>query len=126
MANMRFLEKCEACDHQEQLNWRPRIMDVDQDIIEAENAPALRDRIIQKGNGGFLFEGQWVYHLTKTHRWIERMQIALYRANGNSFKRPPSTKNESPRAQQLKVLNRLIGQKKDPTVMPNADLPAAD
>ena len=111
---MRFLEKCPGCGLQEQLNWRPRIMDVDQDIIEAENAsPELLAALTAQNP---LFDGQWVYYLTRTGRWIYRLQIALYRANGNSFKRPPSTKNESARSQQLKVLNRIIGQKQDPTV----------
>ena len=86
-------------------------MDVDSDVLEAENDPELARRILEKGNHRILIEGQYVYHLTRTRRWIERLLLPIYRANGNSFKRPPKTGNESPRAQQLKVLNRLIGAK---------------
>lgn len=107
-SHLRFSEKCPNCGRQEDINWRPRMMTIEQDIVEAENAPELANKLTP--GGAALIEGQYVYYMTRTGVWIYRILKYEYDANGQSFKRRPKTGNNSARASQLAALNRNISQ----------------
>lgn len=97
----------------EEKNWRPKMMAIEQDIIEAENISEL---CVGRKPGDTWFDNQWAYYLSKGNskspsgRWVYRMRLVEWKANGNSFKRRPKTGNNSARASQLAALNRNISK----------------
>jgi regulator of protease activity HflC (stomatin/prohibitin superfamily) len=116
LTNMRFLEKCPQCGFQEQVNWRPSMMSIEQDITEAENIPELATRLVLKKmdkKEPVIVDGTWAYKLTRPGRYVVRVPIAIYKANGNSFKRAAKTGNNSVRAKQLASMNANMGKHND-------------
>jgi len=82
---LRFGEKCPCgCGYTEEKNWRPRFVAIEQDCIEAENVPELAAKLTPN----VLYEeGQWTYYMTRTHKWIYRMQTSAARADPKLFVR---------------------------------------
>jgi hypothetical protein len=76
---LRFGERCPRCGYQETVNWRPRFIRTEDDIVEAENVPELAAKLTP---GVPYIEGQWVYYMPRTRRWIYRCLKSVYEAEG--------------------------------------------
>jgi hypothetical protein len=79
---MRFGEKCPNCGYEERENWRPKPFMGEIDIIEADETS------IRLEPGEVKVIGQWVYHRTKTGKWVERMLKTTWESWGCSFRFP--------------------------------------
>lgn len=83
---MRFGEKCPCgCGYTENLNWRPLFMDIWVDVVETGDAPELVEKITSSGK--VLQDEQFTYRVSKTRRYIQRIQTVEYEARGQSFRR---------------------------------------
>ncbi len=89
-------------------------MNIEEDILEAENATELITRLgldDLKPHG----EGQWTYKLTRTKKWVYRIQSPIFKANGNKFM-PHGGKwklgNESGRRSMMVSFNKNLAAKR--------------
>ena len=101
---MRFHERCPKCGHVETVNWRPRFMDVEQDIVEVEAIPELAARLTP---GEPLVDGQWTYYMSRPRRWVARMLTVAFKADGKwRSRRPYLLGNESGRRKMAQRYNQ--------------------
>jgi hypothetical protein len=105
---LRFCERCPNCGYQETINWRPRLMNLSHDLVEADNVPDLASKIAP---GKMLIEGQWAFYRTKTGRWIYRMLASEFRTKG-SFSRKYNVGTGSPRSAFMTAANRRAALKR--------------
>ena len=116
---MRFHERCPKCGYTEEKNWRPRLMDIECDIIEADEIPDLKKRLLEENP---LVEHGFAYHLTKSQKWIERLLETIWKARGCRFTRYPNQYARSARARQISTVNvNLAARRKQAKLFPEKE-----
>lgn len=107
---MRYLEQCPCCQYQEKVNWRPRFMNVDHDMVEFAELPVTHAAASLK-NGESVVDGQWAYYRTRTGRWVYRMQASAFE-NLDSFRHRTKIGEGHFASQYMKQFNRNLAAKK--------------
>jgi hypothetical protein len=108
---MRFGEKCPNCGYQELKNWRPRFINTEIDIINYDEVPELTSKMVP--NVPYI-DGQWVYYMPKTRRYILRVLKPIFDAWGREWvdHRPYRMGLESGRREMMKAFNRNLAKRR--------------
>lgn len=110
---MRYLEACPTCGYQERVNWRPRYMDIDMDIIEYIEVQDAALSSLKPGES--IAIGQWAYYLTKTGKWLYRMLASEAKNRGFGHRDYKLGVSGSQRKKMQAAVNRrLASMKKTP------------
>ena len=84
-------------------------MNIDDDIVEAKNVPALAEKMQA---GTVYFEGQWAFYMTRPGKWIYRVLAAIARADPHWYgHRSYKLGQGGGRAALMGKINRDMGRK---------------
>jgi len=109
---LRYFECCPNCGYREDKNWRPRFINIEEDVIEAEAVPEL---VAKMTHNIPYVEGEWAYYLPRTRRYVYRVQRAIFDAWGGKWMSRRAFKlglKSGRRSMQIKFNRRLANRQK--------------